>query len=65
MRIDRHTYQICWSEEDDMYIGTVAEYPSLSWLAVDPVEALRGIRTLVADVAQDIEAVTSTMAPAD
>lgn len=36
-----------WSEEDGEYVGLHRGYPSLSWLAPTPTEALRGIRTLV------------------
>jgi hypothetical protein len=33
-------------------LGLCAEFPSLSWLAPTPEEALAGIRTVVADVVQ-------------
>lgn len=52
---DRYAYRVVWSEEDEEYVGTVAEMPSLSWLAKDPAEALNGIRTLAADVVEDME----------
>ncbi len=53
---DRYTYRVTWSEEDEEYLGLCAEFPSLSWLAGDPEEALRGIRQVVADVVADIQA---------
>jgi predicted HicB family RNase H-like nuclease len=52
---DRYTYRVTWSEEDDEYAGLCAEFPSLSWLAGSPEEALAGIRAVVADVVADME----------
>ncbi len=52
---DRYTYRVTWSEEDDEYVGLCVEYPSLSWLAATPQEALEGIRQIVADVVADLE----------
>jgi len=53
---DRYTYRVMWSEEDEEYVGLCAEFPSLSWLAESPEEALQGIRQVVADVVTDMEA---------
>lgn len=52
---DRYAYRVVWSEEDGEYVGTVAEIPSLSWLAENPSDALDGIRTLAAEVVEDME----------
>ncbi len=52
---DRYTYRVTWSEEDEEYLGLCAEFPSLSWLAGMPEDALRGIRQVVADVVMDLE----------
>ena len=52
---DRYTYRTTWSEEDGEYAGQCAEFPSLSWLAGSPEEALAGIRAVVADVVADME----------
>jgi predicted HicB family RNase H-like nuclease len=52
---DRYTYRVTWSEEDDEYIGLCAEFASLSWLARTPEEALTGIRSVVAEVASDMQ----------
>ena len=46
-RIDRYTYRVTWSEEDQEYVGLCAEFPSLSWLEIDPEKALSGVRKLV------------------
>jgi len=53
---DRYTYRVSWTEEDQEYVGLCAEFPSLSWLAPNPEDALRGIRQLVAEVVADMEA---------
>ena len=52
---DRYTYRVTWSEEDAEYVGQCVEFPSLSWLAPAPEEALQGIRQVVADVVADLE----------
>ena len=52
---DRYTYRVTWSEEDQEYVGLCIEYPSLSWLASSPEEALAGIRAVVAEVVADME----------
>ena len=56
LKNDRYTYRVTWSEEDEEYVGLCVEYPSLSWLAPTPQEALEGIRQVVADVVADMEA---------
>ncbi len=54
--LDRYTYRVTWSEEDDQCVGLCAEFPSLSWLDATAEKALRGIRKLVADVIEDMRA---------
>ena len=54
--IDRYTYRVTWSAEDGEYIGLCAEFPSLSWLTDGQVEALCGIRKVVAEVISDMKA---------
>lgn len=49
-----YTYQVQWSSEAYEHVGTVAEFPSLSWLDADPCVALDGIRNLVAEALKDI-----------
>lgn len=51
---DDYIYRVCWSEEDGGYVGTVAELPSLSWLADDLRTALAGIRQAAADVVAEM-----------
>lgn len=53
---DHYTYRVRWSAEDAAYIGTVAEMPSLSWAADTQADAFTSIRSLVADVLDDMRA---------
>ncbi len=46
---DRYAYRVIWSADDEEYKGLCAEFPSLSWLAGTPEEALKGIRKVVAE----------------
>jgi predicted HicB family RNase H-like nuclease len=55
-KIDHYTYRVIWSEEDAQCVGLCAEFPSLSFLASGPEKALRGIRKVVADVIEDMQA---------
>src|SRR5271157_6064924 len=55
-RSDRYTYRVTWSDEDQEHVGLCAEFPSLSWLASSPEAALRGIRTVVAEAVQEMQA---------
>lgn len=54
LKNDHYTYRVTWSEEDKEYVGLCAEFPSLSWLAKTHEAALRGIRSLVAEVIEDL-----------
>ena len=52
--VTRYTYRVTWSVEDDQYVATCVELPSLSWLADTQEDALRGLRDLVAEVVRDL-----------
>ena len=54
--IDRYTYRVTWSEEDQEYVGLCAEFPSLSWLVETQEEALAGIREVVKSCIKDMAA---------
>ena len=54
LKNDHYTYRITWSEEDKEYVGLCVEFPSLSWLDSSPESALKGIRSIVADIIADI-----------
>ena len=56
LKNDRYTYRVTWSEDDNEHVGLCTEFPSLSWLAVTPEAALKGIRKLVSEVVEDMEA---------
>jgi predicted HicB family RNase H-like nuclease len=53
--IDRYTYRVTWSEEDQEHVGLCVEFPSLSWLEETPEKALKGIRKLVRDCIKDLQ----------
>jgi predicted HicB family RNase H-like nuclease len=53
---DHFTYRVTWSAEDGEHVGLCAEFPSLSWLAHTPEEALAGIRRVVRSAIRDMEA---------
>jgi hypothetical protein len=53
--VDKYSYRVIWSPEDNEHVGLCAEFPSLSWLAPSQVGALKGVRKLVADVLGDME----------
>ena len=53
--VDRYTYRVTWSEEDDEYVGLCAELPSLSWLEKSPERALSGVRKLVRETIADLK----------
>jgi predicted HicB family RNase H-like nuclease len=53
--VPRYTYRVSWSDEDQEFVATCAEFASLSWLAEDPGEAIAGIVRLALDVVTDLE----------
>lgn len=52
--VQRYTYRVVWSEEDDEFVGLCAEFPSLSWLEPTQIAALAGIIALVDGVVSDM-----------
>jgi predicted RNase H-like HicB family nuclease len=42
-----YTFSVDWSDEDQEFVGTCAEFPSLSHLAATREAALTGIRAVV------------------
>lgn len=52
--IDKYTYRLTWSEEDEEFVGLCAELPGLSWLAETPEDALKGIRKVVRSSIKDM-----------
>jgi predicted HicB family RNase H-like nuclease len=53
--LDRYTYRVTWSDEDEEHVGLCAEFPSLSWLDSTPEKALIGIRKLVKNALADMQ----------
>lgn len=57
---DHYTYRVRWSAEDEAYIATVAEMPSLSWAAEKQLHALMCLRGLVDEILEDMQATGRT-----
>ena len=54
-KVDRYTYRVTWSEEDQEYVGLCVEFPSMSWLDKSQEKALLGIRKVVAKTVMDLK----------
>ncbi|MGA8044774.1 MAG: toxin-antitoxin system HicB family antitoxin [Dermatophilaceae bacterium] len=52
--VTRFTYRVTWSVEDEEFVATCLELPSLSWLAPTQEQALSGLRDLVTEVVQNL-----------
>jgi len=61
---EHYTYRVHWSPEDDLYVGTVAELPSLSWLASDRTDAFDGIQRAASETVADLLADGDPVPPA-
>lgn len=55
VEVSHYAYRVAWSAEDDEFVATVAEFPSLSWLASSQIEALQGLEALLSDVVADMQ----------
>ncbi len=53
--MNHYSYRVMWSPEDEEWVGTCLEFPSLSHLDADPLDALRGITDLVRFTVTDLE----------
>jgi predicted HicB family RNase H-like nuclease len=53
--LDRYSYKVRWSDDDNEFVGLCAEFPSLSWLSKSQDAAFKGIRKLVAETLTDME----------
>jgi predicted RNase H-like HicB family nuclease len=51
---DHYTYRVSYSPEDRQHVASVAEWPSLSWLADTPADALAGAQRLVLEILEDM-----------
>lgn len=54
MNVDHYTFRVFWSPEDREYVGTCAEFGSLSHLDSTPDKAFKGIRALIEFVIEDL-----------
>jgi predicted HicB family RNase H-like nuclease len=45
-----YKYSVQWSARDREFVGTVAEFPSLTWLDESERDAFEGIKQIVADI---------------
>lgn len=54
--ISHYTYRVTWSVEDQEFVATCIEFPSLSWLAATQVDALNGLEKLITEISQDMAA---------
>ncbi len=52
--IEKYTYRIMWSDEDEVFIGLCTEFPSLSWLASTSGKTLKGIQSVVKECVSDM-----------
>jgi predicted HicB family RNase H-like nuclease len=53
--MDNYNYKVIYSNDDNEYVGTCLEFPSLSFLDENPVNAIIGIKDLVFDVVKDMQ----------
>ncbi|MBM7082330.1 MULTISPECIES: type II toxin-antitoxin system HicB family antitoxin [Micromonospora] len=53
--VSHYSYRVTWSAQDNEFVATCAEFPSLSWLAPSQIEALQGLQDLLSEVVADLE----------
>ncbi len=51
-----YKFDVAWSPSDQEFVATVAEFPSVSWMAEDQVKALLGLRELLEEIIVDLSA---------
>jgi len=54
-KVDKYSYRVMWSEDDQEYVGLCSEFPSLSWLETTQEKTLKGIRKLVGECILDLK----------
>jgi len=50
----KYSYMVRWSDEDAEYVATVSEFPSLSCLKPDPVDAVAELIEIVSEILVDM-----------
>jgi predicted HicB family RNase H-like nuclease len=53
-QVDHYAYRVMWSYEDESFVATCAEFPSLSWLAEEQWPAIEGLEALIVEVIRDM-----------
>ncbi len=53
--ISHYTYRVGWSVEDNEFVATCLEFPSLSWLAATQIDALTGLEELIGAAVADMQ----------
>ena len=51
-----YTYQVHYSIEDKEFVGTCLEFPSVSWVAEEPLETFNSIMGVIKDIVGDMRA---------
>jgi len=59
--IDNYNYITIWSSDDSQYVGLCVEFPSLSWLSDTHEDASTGIKQLVFDCVNDMQATNESV----
>ncbi len=59
--MDKYTYRITYSQDDNEYVGLCAEFPSLSCLDKNQAKAFTGIQKLVKEVIADMKKENETI----
>lgn len=61
--VNSYSLDVFWDEDSQEYIGLVEEFPSLSFCASSPPEAMRGIYEILIDVVRDMLEADETLPP--
>lgn len=52
--VSHYAYRVTWSAEDEEFVATCLEFPSLSWLAHTQIDALSGLEKLITEAITDM-----------
>lgn len=52
--VSHYAYRVTWSPEDEEFVATCVEFPSLSWLAGSQSDALSGLEQVIDEVVLDL-----------
>ena len=55
MNCEHYKYRVLWSENDQEHVALRAEFPSLSFWAPKPAQAIKGLVDLVGDTVADLQ----------